>query len=410
MSSDSYSHSQTLFDKIQAMVQYQEHLEAKLKANETHVKEGGMLDAILLECLSTGGAVDPKDYVYSALGFIAPEEADFIGCDYSLSCSEIYSLATVASIQYQGTFDILDLLTNSPLTENLPSWAVDFAKPETYSYRGWNEPVRLRYCMGTCQLLRKDMYKLSCNVSIDRSRGALSIRGSSVDRIIRVVKLDALGLGTPIAAEMTSQEAREVDCMREAKRCLRNVFDLRPWQEEHSKLAALATRMGLIGDSVANRPEGTLQDPPEKLHFDMNKHISPLRAATHLFELWTYLAESTDRISAIKFRRTNGDLRCSYWDLNGHMTPITGDRYGKDRYRKPYLFMTSSGLIGLAPATVLLGDEVVLLRSHNPFVALREKGQEHTFPGQLYVHGFWDEKLFEAWQTLDFEDETFHLV
>jgi hypothetical protein len=76
------------------------------------------------------------------------------------------------------------------------------------------------------------------------------------------------------------------------------------------------------------------------------------------------------------------------------------------------LFVTKTGVLGIAPATLTNGDILVVVRSRWPFIILRPTGQCFKFRGLAYVHSFmlrafWDHYPDRGFE--EFQEETFVL-
>jgi hypothetical protein len=82
---------------------------------------------------------DPRDKVFSLLSIIPPLEASIIDVDYTMSVGQVFALATYASLvkrENQDAFHYVCLGSQDSVTKSLlPTWAVDFATPCSYTWK-----------------------------------------------------------------------------------------------------------------------------------------------------------------------------------------------------------------------------------------------------------------------------------
>jgi hypothetical protein len=106
--------------------------------------------------------------------------------------------------------------------------------------------------------------------------------------------------------------------------------------------------------------------------------------------LWSYLSGFRSTVDKWTFYRDKDDIR-TYCD------------HAVAAYGGVSLFSTSSGFIGLGPATGRPGDVMTVLPMCRQVVVLRQTGANWTFQGLAWVHGimhgelgtFWDKKKLE---------------
>ena len=341
---------------------------SSLERSEAHIAQFPNKD--LLECLYRmryKNATDRRDFVYSLRGLINDNEADMLIPDYESPVSEIYAKATFASIVNRQDFDILKFvkLRPDPFEDSqLPSWSIDFADQKDHTgIVEFGSAIDSKNIRFTYAYLSKSTRHLTIGAyvfgAVDETKTS---NWSSYD----------LELGS-----------RELDLVMDAAKQFRS--SLSNTNARTSVAQALALKRSdesstdILGSSLSSVQEqftGT-----EKLF---------LNAAL----LWNYLTGV--RVTGPEPSVPNGNLH-NYL----HSYSVYADWFGSGAA----VFVTSDGVIGFGPSTLAKGDVIVQVCSQRPFIALRWDGEYYTFQGQLWIHGFMDERIINRWKNFDVKED-----
>lgn len=352
----------------------------------------------ILKNLYVTEATNPIDLVYSFLGMLNEEEAAIIGTDYSLKPCEAFARATYASIKFRKSFDILTFVPWASITSELPSWAVDFSFGSRYDVKEVPEddfrrrapdsfmPIQGR---GGAQLAMLDMTNTLLSVSAAPLGTVIDIlclrRGDHVSELESKDFWDFVHHNVPLLDES--------DCNH-------------TWDGFAEVMGMIAPRRCRMWTTLSDTYGALFHEKMSKvLLYQKNWSFSDKTAPRHVSnlirevcKLWTSLAVAPRRLYRGDDEISSAEER-SEDCLHTGFEPLVN--YLAARDRGLMLFVTSSGLIGLAPDTVSKGDSLVLLASQRPFVCLRETGVDSEFCGQVWIWGIEGREVSANWDQLD---------
>ena len=318
-----------------------------------------------------------KDKIYSLLGLIRPEEALLIKSDYQEMWTRTFTRAAFASITAQRNMDILALVAVRGSwwrDDTLPTWVPDFTQNLPLSVQTFlkdfysNLPVR--------SILNE--YTLPDPGSNYRS---LMIRGFELGQIISTWE--------PPEPDLLPYEVDER--YRRLLECLRSAFEIRDKREEHSR------RVWPLGSFHSFAPGilpviETLRETKDDcfLAFRLWEEVSGFTAAPGAWhrpfwacskaELVVRLSQDdfVDGLEAGVLMNKSRNAQSLFWEY--------ADFVGGGKR----LFVSSSGHVGVAPASVGLGDLIVFLRGARMFAALQSDTpgfKARAFRGLTWVNG-----------------------
>ena len=327
---------------------------------------------------SIAACKNPQDKVFGLLSLIDEKEARLVEVNYKDTYAQTYAKATYACIIAQESFTILELITfiqSSDLV--LPSWVVDFTK-EQYPSEG-----RIHQFIHKNVSWTKEPRSVKHAVNTDLTMKVLNARG---------VRLDCVAAFVNIPATNSIQPG--------------------------DKLAGvLAPFLQVVLDDlipgstiVACRRQSTPLIRPSLLLVHGRKDVVTTVLNT-AFVLWNDITGFSGQ--------SRGHEAGLFWDCD----QVERQRRAHDvDFRVGWfmeyalfagggctVFATTDGLIGLAPATIEVGDSIVLLHGSKLPLVLRPSKDEYNFRGFAYVHGILDGELIRAWQSQDIQEQEFRI-
>ena len=385
-----------LFGRVNTMQHVlRRHLafEAKRRAKGHSLKHHVGIDIYdIVEWIHGFKATNPIDLVYSVLGLIVAEQAAIIGSNYSLTQAEVFARATYASIKFRNDFDVMRFVPGTPITPELPTWSLDFA----------HKRLGLRYNV-VDTYIPKD------------APGGVSV--VALDRTNRLLTISAASMGTVLDTFVIwSRPSTFPDWIQRLWNFIAHGCALIDSQKRDGCWSGFEEALGLL-----RRPDNT-QKPNEQRKGDfqktMSSHLTGYRKGDILdrqsllvllsdaFSMWasgtgTPYRTHRHRPPSNKFGSSTGSKEV--WEFTSMYDSAS------PRDDSLVLFVTSTGLIGIAPNTLSKDDQVVLVPSERPFVGLRKKGAAYSFCGQVWVWGISGLEVARYWTKLDMAWEQYIL-
>lgn len=363
-------------------------LRARLIPVERYLLDRSIAKMVWL--LQGAEATDPRDFVYAILGLIRSQEAAVIKIDYNLPCHILFSTATFASLKCSGTYETLRLaLIDNRRTDSLPTWSLDFANIQFPDWVRWD---------GRFEFSRRHPYHcaqrfqfLTSGVSLDASQTHLSIAGVTCDTIARVVvaKLDRPKLGyffsfVEKAAALAKATLRKSKRKKPKRPCAAYLlYELHEILTEHWSVRDKCSTVDKTYESISTQMHAYYADPADFLR---------------LWNKLMYVEYVGDYgLEALHVDNPEIESYVHYARL------VAGDGMSVA------LFVTHTGLMGLAPPSVTEGDALVLIPSKSPFMLLRRRGDRYAFRGLPWVHGFMNDAFWYTFTGEGLQEEKFVL-
>ena len=347
----------------------------------------GSLGSHGIQTVAACDANDPRDRVYGVLGFINLDEKTLVSVDYSLPPGQVFAAATAASMVVQQDHDILrfvDICDRK--TAGLPSWAVDFVtviKMVNVEIRG---PYYGQRPSVTPQYIAYN------RPSVD----TLYVKAHDCGTVANIVPLHSASryYGT------SAYGAR--DNVQPSSTYLR----YEDWCHEFVLLATCAAAESIATTDAHNsgKPDVMFLEMLASDIKDANvehlgaklqsqwRYVKSVHAANHEHPLSTESRNVVKNWMEIVLQASN----------NLYITPKTSYLELRDVYDYALhalaasngccLFSTSTGLVGISPSSITLGDLLVLGQGNKfikdfPFLMLRSKEDHYQFRGLPIVHG-----------------------
>ena len=344
----------------------------------------GLIDCV--QSLAASQARDPRDKVYSIRGIINERERSLLRPDYTLTTALAFGTATHASMIARNDTEILRLITlANRRTDGLRSWIADFMDVE----RMVADVNLANIHLFKIPVLRLEDHHPNWDVTFDSSKEALTIPGYPCDKVVDTLPfephtctLDFSGGDAPLPPETLRQITKFVRRAAEAARRALRGDDLGPSGIHllHERAAQDPQVWGRASTLVQMNiiPTSRQQD----IAFHRNWHRSFRQILSDALVLWSLILPGG--------RMFTKD--CPYspapqqrWDAE------TFGTYAMNAAGEYCLFLTSAGLLGLAPSPLEAGDTLVLVRSLSPFLVLHQRlGGTYEFRGLAFVHEFMD--------------------
>ncbi|CAJ2506386.1 Uu.00g005160.m01.CDS01 [Anthostomella pinea] len=298
-------------------------------------------------------ASDPRDMVYSLLGVLPLQQAALIDADYGVPCADVYAKATFASITYDGH---LLTLSNTVFKYDdipfLPSWANNFR--HEFPHAAFTKETSLYHM----DFLPEPLLGGDCK--------ALTVYGLPLDSITSVVPLpegaDHRRIWRSNSHTMSTfaqalSDGLDKFTMRLADDTTR-LFQDHPWLPSVRLRADEETAAGSLLDWCRIK--------------SYSSYLNVVKILSEVFSRWHRSIEPPFDDRPFQYLRHLGDG--FFFD---HARIVDGDAC---------FFTTKTGLVGLAPGTLKVADQVVL--APRALLILRTADDNRwTFRGLAYVHG-----------------------
>lgn len=322
-------------------------------------------------------ATDARDMIYSVLGLIDGREADMIGSDYTSKCTVVFAKATFASMVVRRDFDILCLVRLTGCgRDGIPSWAVNFANLEASDVDAMRRSERRGIVLDD---------DLQIQVALDASAQALTLSGARFDTIADCVSLRGIS-NTRGPQGSRSNVMQQVGALiADSILSVAHVLS-KPVLPETARHGSnnLRRRLNKHAELAFVREAGTYSNKI-RAKYSTEKFMS-LPTLFWAFQQWSRAIEGR----RITWRQFHGWVSDEMYDIEEVFNAVT--TLAIAAAGEASVFATSTGLIGLAPATVAAGDVIVLVRNRLQFLLLRPCNslgrQTYHFGGLVYVHDF----------------------
>ncbi|KAJ3564410.1 hypothetical protein NPX13_g7853 [Xylaria arbuscula] len=350
----------------------------QIRAAMERGKQMSLYDAALATAESE--TTDPRDKVYSLLGFLNLIERKLVYPDYHSSAEVVFGRATYAALKGPTNFSILELIKfdTSGRSSSLPTWSYDFRTSDPYSrhIQGGEITQNLVPSLEMCENGTELKFEgVCCDVVADLTLKLPGFREECSDHANHNINTEAC-----IVAE-TCQKALEL--IDVAKRFFRG--------------------NDITGTSNDCDDPSERQNYLSSLIFGTSSHRAHAHetVVSNLFKSWdsiiTYLGVPQSHHASQLSVREFSDLSQSRF-------------YCEEASGSTTVFITTSGVIGIAPGTIESGDRLVLPLCETsagdidakvtPFkkplvLILRERGDDKwTFHGLAHLRGLGDKARY----------------
>lgn len=321
---------------------------------------------------------DPRDKIFALLS-LASDREDLrqrdVFPDYSKSCAEVYTLATVALLQ-QGHMSLLSFCKTHKLQANLPSWVPDWSRSATHMLQEVEGDYMTLYPTFSASGAKGQ----PPNVTIIRNDG--SITGISVACSV-YDEIDAAG---SFPGRGSSHEVPLSETYSWPKKwlieTLRLTYEDQRRSLEFSDRLRAATRTSIGG--VGFNQDANLARVGDDRFLD---------AVVLVKNGLRYIAERNFKSDVEQFL-ANPAIKENVKGRTVADTRISLEMLGKSRGRLP--FVTRKGHLVLSSEHVKRGDVVALIRGTQvPFILRRQIGGAFRLVSEAYVDGIMDGEAAE---------------
>lgn len=390
----------------------------------------------LTAILRQTNTLDPRDKVYCVLASLSDMERALITVDYDKSVSEVFSLATYASIASTGSLGILSLVPrlSSQKIGEMPTWTVDFTFPwEKQTIRtGKAEHRPLRYLTMVSEVMEviqpQELYglfqlfdfastqqswthknpKTTAEVFLNPyDPGKLVLTGLEFDSVQDIACVDtSVGLSKATPAEAIINYA-----VPSSTNSFLALFDLKNLNSKEREIhSSIRQRVSSIS------PYYRVVD--FSLTYSSTQDLGTVRLSriATLFRAWDKAARprkarpiSEPSLAAVP------DIWRRFWSQvkQGDMIGMRASLfkfYMLLDTRGVSFFITAAGFVGLGPADLKPDDRIVLCYGSRFPVALRRSSNGNwQFVGFIYVRGIMDHELFDCFPNIMLKETRFIL-
>lgn len=287
-------------------------------------------------------ATDPRDRIFSVLGFASDCSELGIRPDYTKTCAHVYTEAAEAILTQSRSLDILYVVCGYKNILSLPSWVPDWSNPNASTFG----PRRIgRFCAAG-KLSVSDV----CFSSDKNGNRLLSIAGHTVDHVHAILEVQWQPQWDLSAFSVDSNVLNFIQAYQEfGQTAVGNAYCSEDARQEALWRTPIADCDALLKAGVAVRPPAS-------------------QAMRRSFEAF------------IKLNQT------------GHAQDTTQSRpfvhtMSLESARRR-IFVTRKGYYGLGDESLKNGDKIcVLFGGDSPFIIRQSNTGNHQLIGEAYVHG-----------------------
>ena len=397
-------------DNLTYLEQFREYIQRDLHyLRVMGARRVGLLD-LPRQLIGSTEVTDPRDKIYSVVTLLEKKEADLMKPDYTLSAGEVFAKATFASMAAQKETKILGLVAfTKRRTIGLPTWAVDFTDASRLleAHVGINEfPVL------------ESLSNFSPNFDVGSKD--LRLPGYTLDVVTNVMPLASNAILTKYNegnGERLPLEARDKldSLIRGAMKSVREVASRTPYETGSSLLAdSTATHLfhqWRIEAAALGADPTTLDVVRERKPAAMSALQSTGRIVDMEQRPFDVVEDALKRWATFMMTEVFG----RDWDRKTELGALEYDKWEFGKYAiaaacQCSLFSTSSGLVGLAPSSIALGNTIILTCTRDrPFLVLGQSEGFHEFRGLALMFGFlrwkyhpWDSATSAGLQAEEF--------
>lgn len=283
---------------------------------------------------------DPRDKVYSLLGFVNPIERSLLYPDYVASTELVYSRATYAALKGPTRFAMLELIkfdmSGAPTT--LPTWAYDMTTSSPYSRHDLDE----------------DLAKSAVpSIEINAECTELRFEGVCADVVAESTNMILDG---DHCSEHDGHDSDTETCL--AAEPARKVIDLLARTKRSIRRSVAPDHIN-SSNSIAAADDIPQSFPLHQIFLpNENGYINDNRVVSNLFDNWDAVAM---HIGIPRTNKTPPPLSKTTKPNVSHRPIYQQTRiYCSQASGSIAVFTTLSGNLGLAPATLRTGDRLVL--------------------------------------------------
>jgi hypothetical protein len=327
----------------------------------------------LLELLLTHKSkksTDPKDKVIALVG-ISQSRESFGPIDYSQSVHQIYTYTARHIISSSHKLDVICVKQNDYVRESLPTWVPDWARPPT-ERRGIRLPLGLHHREPKFSAAGDSIaeYEFLKNGYVLRATG------------FKLDNISAVGMAYKHKGAATS-----VEPALHVFHDWWNLFAASVSHPQSSSAQAMFARSISCGHWAFEEENGTYE---EKLRSIFNLSES-LLAGDDVLRIDT--PPHTSLVSSIvSLVDESDDDQIDVGDKEQIAVAIQASTFMNRRR----FFISSDGIVGLAPWDATEGDIIAVLLGCQQPVVLREVNGYYKLIGEAYVDGYMDGKALHA--------------
>jgi hypothetical protein len=356
-------------------------------------------DMSFFECLQYHyhrKASDPRDMVYGLAAFVNTTSKYQIEVDYSKTVSEVYTDFAITEITFSKRLDILTRVRRGSNYHGLPSWVPDwsvthYTGPTHFFLHNIDDPKSQFRASGTSEA-EATHYLISARPRLD----VLGMKAIYVGRIRN------------IGVNPTMRDGKDV---KQAISTVVSWFDLLDRQDKGSAVDQEAFARTIFCGRVSETEIGAWTIPEFlrgllgayghlcQEYYPWRKDIDPV-----LLELWD--------ATVIKARQMAQAAGVEYNAKAQENTWLTWIRNAAFRMWDRKLFLTTRGVMGLAPEQAPDGDQICVPLGCSVPLIVRESelnSRVYTVVGEAYVDGFMYGRAIELMQQGELDMDEFEL-
>jgi hypothetical protein len=321
-------------------------------------------------------ATDPRDHIFALLSMASDSRALGITPNYGKDCRTVY-IETARALLVHGHMEILTFSQFSNLEADMPSWVPDWSRSRSIP------PI----VSGLSEICFCPLY----NSSGDFSPGVTL--HSDIDMITLPAILVGMieDIGTPLTVEPGgSWNIGTVDDFLEELR------------DFHHRSDSMANNE--YSSNSKRRIEVVRRTPVRDMHFDGTSGL-PCRASASMIKGYDALLEDIrlsklSRSPTISPDNPNPEVcvKAEEVKTESGLQPVSLEYLSAMTLSVGKLpFLTTTGYVGLGPATTRAGDKVyIVFGSAVPYVFRPTEDRHHLLLGPAYVYGIMDGEFLEG--------------
>ena len=348
-----------------------------LKEPQTKQKKNSSFVALMFRLAGLVQATDPRDLVYSFLGF-QDLASPIIKPDYSLSLSQVYTNAARSFIETMETLDVFGITSLTGRPTGLPSWAPDWRQRSPQGVTLYRPDVSSSF--RACKTFTHQ------RISSSNDSKYLTVKGKAIDTVALVSKHDF---------DQNNRNKGPLDVFLRLREQL-NFFKKAP--------LPFITEEAKMDGTTYTTPNTTGSKPPRRPFADVSEgeHHQQKRLIKAI------LADNAYKFNPANEKQT-GQAPISTSELDDYLTVYSQEDPIRQQSRflpmldhltgvrtelrgnmlvsvKRRLFLGQHARLGLAPQAVEAGDLVCILHgSRVPCILRRARGStRYELVGQCY--------------------------
>ncbi|KAI0436818.1 heterokaryon incompatibility protein-domain-containing protein [Xylaria telfairii] len=365
----------------------------------TQKREFSPLSELLFEH-RRGKATDPRDRIFGLMG-LAAEREEMPQADYTASITSVFTDVTVNIFRRSGNLDILGLVCSArpDRPEYLPSWVPDYGSPQG------PHPIAKRSTLYTSknpQVPIKFMASGHRKLSFGTDRNALLLPAVIIGEIHELAGCCVDQRDDDVDLHNGLMHVNLAYAFRTLQDQIEALNTYLSWDDLARRIIRGSPTYELTGESMSDAFSITyFEGQIERITDEIRAVDAFDRFALTVWRILTlssgctWLPAAMPLVAIFGFIIWISTLVCN---ILGYLSISAVERYTEMRKDATdrRLFITTDGLVGLAPPGSVSGDSLALLQGGRVPVVLRRDADGYRLVGEGYVHGAMYGKMMDA--------------